>query len=112
MKQNSEKKLPEREKDVQRAILDYLAWKKIFHYRQNTGAMVSEYKGAKRFMRFGAKGSPDIVAVISGRYIGIECKGSNGKQSADQIIFQRDLELAGGLYVVAYSLDDIKKVLK
>jgi hypothetical protein len=26
------------EKDVQRAILDWLAWKRIFHYRNNSGA--------------------------------------------------------------------------
>jgi hypothetical protein len=48
------------EKATQTAILEWLAWKRIFHYRQNSG-------GFKRddghFYRFGAKGAPDIIAV-------------------------------------------------
>jgi hypothetical protein len=55
-----------KESDVQRQILDYLALKHLFHYRNNSGAMVSEYRGKKRFMRFGATGSPDIVCVVKG----------------------------------------------
>lgn len=97
-------KMKSSEKDTQRTILEYLALKGIFHYRQNTGA----FKDAQGHMyRFGATGSPDIVCVYRGRYVGIEVKGEKGKQSPGQEQFQANLEAAGGLYIVARSLDDV-----
>jgi len=48
------------EHEIQKAILDYLAAKHIFHYRQNTGG--AKFKG--HYVRFGVPGAPDIVAVI------------------------------------------------
>jgi hypothetical protein len=99
------------EKDVQRSILDWLTAKRIFHYRNNSGAMASEYKGVKRFMRFGAKGSPDIVAVVRGRYVGIEVKGTNGRQNPDQKLFEQELMKAGGQYILAASIEDVEQQL-
>ena len=96
------KKLKTKEKDVQRAILDWLAVKKIFHYRNNTGGFKDSQN---HFYRFGALGSPDIVCVIEGQYVAIECKGSGGKQSEHQRLFQKRLEKAGGRYILAYSPD-------
>jgi len=95
----------EKEKDVQRSILDYLELIGAFYYRNNSGAMVAEYKGKKRLLRFGAKGSPDIIVVKNGLYIGVEVKGTDGKQSEDQMDFARRLIKAGGEYILAHSLD-------
>ena len=84
--------------------LDYLALRGIFHYRNNSGG----FKDANQhFYQFGAVGSPDIVAVINGRYVAIEVKGTNGRQSDHQKEFQRKLELAGGTYILAFSLTDV-----
>ena len=69
--------------------------------------MLSTYKGKERFMRFGAVGSPDIICVVKGQYVGIEVKAPKGKQNPNQIQFQQDLERAGGRYILAYSLDDV-----
>jgi hypothetical protein len=44
-----------KESEVQKQILDYLALKGIFHYRNNSGAFVD---AQKHFYRFGALGSP------------------------------------------------------
>ena len=84
--------------ELVRACEQYLKMKGIFHYRNNSGAMVSEYKGKQRFMRFGAVGSPDIVAVINGQYVGIECKMGKGRQSSNQKEFEQNLLKAGGAY--------------
>lgn len=92
---------------LQKQIIDYLNYKNIFFYRNNTGAIKSEYNGKIRFFRFGAVGSTDLIAVIAGQYIGIECKGKNGVQSKNQKEFQERLEAAGGIYILAHSLDDI-----
>jgi hypothetical protein len=60
-----------KESETQKQILDYLALKRIFHYRNNSGAFVDSQK---HFYRFGALGSPDIICVIKGQYVGIEVK--------------------------------------
>jgi len=95
-----------KESDVQRQILDDLTPMGIFHYRNNSGAFVDSQK---HFYRFGAVGSPDIVCVIAGQYVGIEVKRPGRKQSEYQKEFQTKLELAGGRYVLAYSLDDLRQ---
>jgi hypothetical protein len=97
-----------KESDIQRQILDYLALKRIFHYRNNSGAFVDSNK---HFYRFGALGSPDIICVIAGQYVGIEVKAPKGRQSDHQKEFQKNLEEAGGKYVLAYSLDDVMTTL-
>lgn len=93
-----------KESDVQRAILEWLAWKKIFHYRNNSGG----FKDANNhFYRFGALGSPDIVCVVDGQYVGIEVKAPQGRQSEHQKDFQQRLEAVGGRYILAHDLDDV-----
>jgi len=99
------------EKEIQKSILDWLSWKKIFHYRNNTGAFSQGEGKSKRYVRFGRKGSPDIICVIKGRYVGIECKAPRGKQTEDQIGFQSELELAGGKYILARSIEDVEVLL-
>lgn len=97
-----------KESDVQGAILQYLALKRIFHYRNNSGAFKRD---DGHFYRFGAVGSPDIVCVVDGQYVGIEVKTSAGKQSEHQKEFQHRLEDAGGRYILARSIDDVMNVL-
>lgn len=92
-----------KEAEIQKQILDYLALKRIFHYRQNSGAFMRD----DHFYRMGATGAPDIVCVIAGQYVGIEVKAPKGKQSDHQKEFQKKLEAAGGKYVLAYSLEDV-----
>jgi hypothetical protein len=69
--------------------------------------MVSEYKGKVRFMRFGAVGSPDIICVVNGQFVGIECKAPKKYQTPNQKEFQQQLETAGGKYILAHDLDDV-----
>ena len=75
--------------------------KRIFHYRNNSGAFIDSQK---HFYRFGAVGSWKARyrmcdCVIDGQYVGIEVKGLKGKQSEHQKTFQKALESAGGRYV-------------
>ena len=63
----------------------------------------------KGFMRFGAVGSPDIIAVINGQYVGIECKMPKGKQSPGQKEFEKNLIQAGGKYLLIRSIEDLIK---
>jgi hypothetical protein len=107
-----------READLQRTILDYLRMHRIFHWRNNTGAVAASYKGKARFFRFGAPGSPDIFAVTtqhSGcccQLFGIELKGPNGKQTARQREFEIGFTQAGGKYVLARRIEDVQEALR
>jgi hypothetical protein len=93
-----------KESDLQKQILDYLDLKRIFHYRNNSGAFVDSQK---HFYRFGVLGSPNIICVIAGQHLGIEVKAPKGKQSDHQKEFQKNLGAAGGRYILARSLDDV-----
>lgn len=100
------------EKEIQDSIIQWLTIVKIFHYRQNTGGMLKEYtrkdgSTSKSMVRFGVKGASDIVCVVKGMYIAIEVKDHKGKQSPDQVEFQRALEAEGGRYILVRSLDEV-----
>lgn len=101
-----------KEHDIQKLILEYLTLKRIFHYRNNSGMVFSEYKGKTRAFRVGVVGGPDIVCVINGQYVGIEVKGTNGKQSENQKEFQARLEKSGGKYILTDSLEKLINELK
>ena len=92
------------EKATQQACMEYLDARGIFYYRQNTGATRTESGG---FIRYGAVGSPDIIAVLAGQYIGIEVKDKHGKQSPGQVLFQQKLEKAGGRYLLIRDIDEL-----
>lgn len=103
------------EKYVVKAVLDYLRLKRIFCWRNNTGGFMRNYVRKDRtegehFYRFGEIGSPDIFAVKNGKIYGIECKGENGKLSETQEGFGKELEKAGGIYVVTYGIKDVERV--
>ena len=98
--------MKEKESDIVAAILDYLNLKSIFNYRQNTGAFKTQSGG---FYRFGSLGSPDIVCVEKGKYIGIEVKKKGGWQNPNQKEFEGRLRLAGGEYLLVHSLEEVAK---
>jgi hypothetical protein len=82
-----------KESDVQRQILDYLALKHVFHYRNNSGAF---QRDDGHFYRFGALGSPDIICVVDGRYVGIEIKQRRAGGASTRRNFRRTWKLRAG----------------
>ncbi len=98
------------EKEIQRAILDYLALfpRKVFAWRANTGGM----KVDNRFIKFGIAGQADITGILaSGQRIEIEVKRPGQKLSALQAVFGQCITRMGGVYIVASSTDDVAQVL-
>lgn len=89
-----------KEKEIQSAIIQYLTLKKILHWRQNSGTFKTVY-------RMGIVGAPDIFAVKESKIYGIEVKNEKGKLSDGQILFRQQFEKAGGIYLVARSIDDV-----
>ena len=85
------------------ALPGVLAW------RNNTGAL-RDVTG--RTVRYGSPGSPDILAVVAGRFVGLECKTRTGRQPDDQRTWQRACEAAGGIYAVVRSDTDALAVVQ
>jgi len=73
-----------------------------------TGAVKTE----DRFLRYGLKGSSDILACIGGRFVGVEVKVGRDRQHPEQAKFERAIVNAGGVYILARSVDDVASRLK
>lgn len=96
---------------VLRGVLDYLAVKRIFAMRMNSGA-VQDRRGIP--VRMHEPGTADVLAlpVINDGYhwpTWIECKAPNGRQSPLQKDFQAKVESAGHRYILAYGIDDLER---
>lgn len=118
-----------RENAVTEACLKYLRAAGLMAWRNNTG--MARYpdpkaKGGFRKVKYGANGSPDVVAVLppAGRILCVECKRPEdpfaltrarraaGTQSPDQIQFQALVEASGGIYLVATSTRALDPTLR
>ena len=97
------------EQIIQTQILDYLRTLHFFCWRNNTRCL----RVGGRLMQFGKVGSADILGILkpSGRFLAIEVKKPGEKPSDEQIAFLWAIRDAGGVAIVAYSLDDVRKVL-
>lgn len=92
------------ETEIMRAVLVAVtALPETMAWRNNTGVGVSQ-RGA--VIRFSVPGAPDILGVRRGRGFGIEVKTPAGRLSQQQAHFRAAWERAGGLYIVARSVDD------
>jgi len=116
-----------KETDVIKVTKDYLQiqrnQKKLMYIRNNSGAMpITDGKNKRRYIRFGDKGSPDFLVwkpvtvpfiseCLRPRAIALEAKSDTGKQSKDQIKWQKDFEAIGGEYYIVRSLEDGIKII-
>lgn len=100
-------KLILKEADIQRQILSWLEYQRKdvpMFWRNNTGAVRLD----KRFIRFGAVGSSDILGVMSdGRLLAIEVKSAKGRLTKHQKAFIDGVNHAGGVAIVARSIEDV-----
>lgn len=61
---------------------------------------------------FSKAGTPDIIACLRGRFVAIEVKQPGGRVSPLQMAHIKLINRAGGVAFVAYSLEDVKHILK
>jgi VRR-NUC domain len=101
---------PERElcKDIKR-LLNYLKQQGVvsFYHRTTTGLFLQR---PGTFIQCGFKGLPDFIGMFTtGRFFCIEAKSPKGKTRPEQQIFIDQINLDGGLAIIARCLDDIIK---
>lgn len=101
---------------VVRSILNYYAMfpNYVKLWRVNTGgATYSNKSGKKSFVKFGFPGMSDILGIRNdGKLIAIECKFGKNKTTEAQDKFADMIKSMNGIYILAYSLDDVIAVLK
>lgn len=83
-----------KEKQITHAIRGLLRSLGIFHWKEHGGL------GS-------APGVPDIVGCYQGRMLAIEVKTDRGRVSEHQQRFIDNINAAGGLAIVARSIDDV-----
>lgn len=103
-----------RESDIQRSILDYLALLRILCWRNNSGAVALGEGKSRRYVRYGQKGSSDILGVLppSGRLLCIEVKRPGNRPTEHQTAWLERMRAAGAVCVVAYGIEDVQRVLR
>ena len=77
-------------------------------WKNATGAV----KTPTGFIKFGLKGSADILGITSdGLMLAIECKSGNAKLSKQQLAFRHMLDMMGGRYYVCRDAEDMYEVI-
>ena len=97
------------EKQIQNAILRaFGTLPQLRLWRANAGAALM----GRRFVHFGLPGQADLTGILpDGRRLEIEVKSSTGRQSREQVSFERMIRRFGGLYVLARSVEDVREAL-
>lgn len=102
-----------KETDIQRTVCDYLARKRHFFWRSNNAPAFQKDQYGMRFRRmpkYAMNGTPDIIVIKDGFFIGLEIKMPKGKQSQFQIDFEKGCKEAGGEYYVIRKLEDVIEI--
>lgn len=69
---------------------------------------ISFYKASDRYH----KGVSDFIACVNGQFVGIELKADDGKPSPHQLLFIKQVRLAGGIAGVCYCMQDVKNLVE
>jgi hypothetical protein len=97
---------------IQLQLMEYLAHKPVYVWRNNSGAL-RDRRGIP--VRFGKVGSSDILGVQgeTGRFIAIEVKrpGMSYKPTPAQVDFLQAIHNHGGLAGIATCTDDVDRIL-
>ena len=97
-----------KERDVIRQLLDYLAARRRFAIRLNTGSF---YEAGRAFRAHNlGPGVADILVPAPGS-VWIEAKAPEGRLRPSQVLFESRVTEAGFKYVVARSIDDLAGVV-
>jgi hypothetical protein len=105
-----------KEKEVQRAILSYLAALGVMAWRTNSGGFKGKSGSYYRFHT--QRGCADIIGVLpGGRFLAIEVKrpgkdSTSKRRREEQLAFQDAINGAGGLAFIARSVAEVEAVLR
>lgn len=87
------------EKKFQDKAIQYLKDHKIYY--------INQYGSG-----WSAKGAPDLVVCINGRFVAFELKVDKNHMQSDQVIHKMRIERSGGLHYTPYTLEEFIKTVE
>lgn len=102
------------EQDIQSAIVELLDYYerqgKLFFFRSASGAVKTE---SGRYFKTGRAGVADLtVCAKGGKFIALEVKRQNGRQSEAQRLIEGRIKSLGGAYYIVHSVDEAVTALE
>lgn len=94
----------EKESEIVRQISDYLTARRVFWWRDASGHTHGRKLNGKR-------GIADILAIYRGKPLAIEVKRKDGALSVTQFNWLESFRSAGGVVIVATSVEDVQQGL-
>jgi len=123
-----------KEKEIEKAIIEWLQAQGHYAVKVQSGKMLATYKGKQRMINMAPKGTPDILACINGKFVAIEVKKDEAGVKAwgkvadklrrgeaiapsrhrelEQVLTQIDIMNTGGVCMVCSSINELEHDLK
>jgi len=105
-----------RESETVAEIGKYLSDYGLFFWRTNNIPVFGKNNAGKMTFRalpkYSRKGVPDFVGIFKGKFVGIEVKREKAKLRLEQEQFRIDCEREGGIFILAYSAQDVRDSLR
>lgn len=96
-----------------KAVTAYLDARGVYYWRNSSGGMYTgTADGRGRYVRFGQPGVSDLCALVNGRFFAIEIKAGKDTLRPAQVRFLEQIEAAGGVAVVARSVEDVANAVE
>jgi len=96
------------EHELQSQILDLIRMRGGVATRVNSGGSITKRGG---HISLADKGTSDLICCFKGHYLAIEVKCHPNMPTPEQILFGRMVNSAGGIFLVAYDIDDVNREL-
>ncbi len=77
-------------------------------WRNNVGQMI-DANGRRVVFGVGGKGSADLIGMWAGRFVALEIKSADGRQSPEQRAFESLVTRRGGVYAVIRSVEEAQQ---
>ena len=122
-----------RESSIEKSIQIYIKSKGGWSQRLHSGQIVTKHGDKSYAMNLAEKGSPDLIACVDSQFYGIEVKSDNKKKDKWLKLYNRHKQgeelpksyhrekaqieqchkiiNAGGKFILASSVDDVKEVI-
>jgi len=103
-----------KEIEIVKTILEYLHYKRIPAWRNQSGMIfIKDKKYGKRAIRMGKAGVSDIIGCLpNGRILCLEVKTDKGKPTELQSEFIAEISRNNGLAGIVRSIEQLEELLK
>lgn len=99
------------EHEIQKQIIDYLLLRGVVLLRINSISR-GHTRAVTRCGQGNANGCADLIGSYKGRFLAVEVKKWGGKPTPEQTSFLDEIRASGGIAILAYSVEDVQKVLE